>query len=163
MNPIDQRFLEEVATIDAEIVKAANSNASIERLEQLGRRKAHLFRDYALRLIQLGYPQVCESWAGWFDFDEERDLQVCPLWIVTGVPSKRGRPLAEEWMRGRLIKWDGGVKSLREEVENALLKGEVVPKFGLRIQLTILRKADRVNQTQKNQLIPDPNLNIWEE
>src|SRR5258708_857697 len=137
MNPIDERFLEEVATIDAEIVKAANSDTSIKQLEQFGRRKAHLFRDYALRLIQLGYPQVCESWASAFDFDEEGDLQVCPLWIVTGVPSKRGRPLAEEWMRGRQIEWDGGVKSLREEVENALLKGEVVPKFGLRIQLTV--------------------------
>ena len=164
MKPVEQRFLEDVATIDAEILKAANSDASIAQLDQLGRRKATLVRDYALKLIELGYPQVCESWASHFYFeDEAKDFQICPLWIVTGVPSKKGRPLAEEWMRSRKIEWDGGVKSLREAVENALLTGESVPRFGLRIQLTVLQKDHHVNQSQKNQLISDPDFPSWQE
>jgi hypothetical protein len=163
MKPVEQRFLEDVATIDAEILKAANGDASIEQLDQLGRRKANLFRDCALKLIELGYPQVCESWASQFYFEDEgNDLQICPLWIVTGVPSKKGRPLVEEWMRNRQIEWDGGVKSLREEVENALLTGESVPRFGLRIQLTVLQKEHHVNQVQTNQLISDPDFTIWQ-
>jgi hypothetical protein len=70
------------------------------------------------------------------DSYDTKGRYIVPWFEVTGHPSKKGKPIAEEWMRQRNREWDGSVKSLRREVINALSRREEIPKFGLSIQLT---------------------------
>ena len=71
--------------------------------------------------------------------DDGQDIYVC--WEVEGVPSKPGKLLARAWMKSRGVPWDSKATPLRLEVERALLKAEIVPKFGLRIRCLIFHKA----------------------
>ncbi|KRR04224.1 hypothetical protein CP49_23670 [Bradyrhizobium valentinum] len=66
------------------------------------------------------------------------DIYVC--WEVEGVPSRQGKLLAHAWMESRDVPWDSKATTLRLEVERALFKAEVVPKFGLRIRCLIFYK-----------------------
>ncbi|MGY3428549.1 hypothetical protein ACVWZW_009053 [Bradyrhizobium sp. F1.13.4] len=67
---------------------------------------------------------------------------IVPFFEVKGHPSKKGLPMAHEWMRERNCEWDGSTKSLRAEIVRALLRGETVPKFGLAIRLTLQIRKD---------------------
>ena len=104
------------------------------------------FLAVAAKLVAEGTPQLTVSdlharydnavghtdyGALWDSVDDGHDLYVC--WEVEGVPSKQGKLLARAWMENRGVTWDGKATTLRLEVERALCKAEVVPKFGLSV------------------------------
>jgi hypothetical protein len=119
-------------------IQLANVSKHSATHKQLIERGMTLSRDYALLLMEIGVPQLSED-----DYDPP-DLYIdeaphtYPYWSVHGVPSKQGRPLAEEWMRGRGLQWNGDAPSLRREVVAALKRGATVPNFGLSIRLTTI-------------------------
>jgi hypothetical protein len=153
MDSIERAFLDDSTRLDAEIAAAGNDPAL---LKALGRKRMAMLQDYAKKLIELGHPQLFDSYLSHFDFEEEPHYEIFPVWIVSGVPSKAGRPLAEAWMRERGKSWNGEIKDLREEVEDALLQGKSIPRFGLSIGLTVVRKGDRVNHSTNEALTDNP-------
>src|SRR5215475_7291045 len=121
MVSIELAFLDDTAQLDAEIVAAGDDTAL---LKSLSRKRMAMLQGYAQKLIKLGYPQLLDSYLSHFDFEEEPHHEIFPVWIVSGVPSKAGRPLAEAWMLERGKSWNGEIKDLREEVEYAILQGK---------------------------------------
>jgi hypothetical protein len=148
----ETRFLDKMEDIDAALCMAIND---LKMRSEVVETKTRHLRESAPLLIALGYPQLTESSFTGFDFDRDKRREIYPFWIVTGVPSKRGRPLADKWMKDRGLQWSGDARSLRQEVENALIRGEQVPRFGFRIELTTLRKSYYVYQSSSDRLTPD--------
>ncbi len=114
----------------ARLVKSAG-----DECYKLTKRMGETSHEFAKRLIELGYPQLIDG----RDDPPDLDRQVYPCWEVSGVPSKKGRVLAERWMLSRKV-WDGSTKLLRREVEDALVRGEAVPRFGFRIRLIAITR-----------------------
>ncbi|MDE5464713.1 hypothetical protein [Bradyrhizobium sp. CSS354] len=110
-------------------------------LDQLGK----LSHEFAKQLITLGYPQLIESRLADLDFKNTLQRPFYPLWTVDGMLSKKGRPTADSWMQCRGLNWRGNVKLLRAEIEDALVRGEVVPQIGFDISLTTLQRSRFVN------------------
>lgn len=104
------------------------------------RRDRSRFLAYARGLIDRGVPQLTPKTA--YDYQDDQRYSAFPLWLVGGVPSRSGTPTARAWMHQRSQNWDGDVHDLRNEVERALIAGERIPKFGLKILLAILHKID---------------------
>lgn len=144
----EARFLDQMEEIYAAIVQSTNDL----QVNELLRRKTHIRRDFAKRLVTLGYPQLIGSRTKSLDFKNDLKRPVYPAWFVEGMPSKKGRTIAEKWMLSRKLRWGGRTKSLRHEVENALVLGETVPRFGFEIELTTLHRINYINQTPRSQL-----------
>lgn len=100
------------------------------------------FEAYVKKLIHDGVPQVTH--ASIHHYHKQDDGHTAyPFWHVHNVPSKKGKAVAEAWMRHRGLQWDGGAGSLRAEVERALILGETIPRCGLYIRLAIFVKDPR--------------------
>lgn len=71
--------------------------------------------------------------------DPSTSRRVVPIWLVSGVPAKRHKDQAVDWMKQRGSAWDGSAPSLRHAVRSALTLGEPVPErtFGLHVERTI--------------------------
>ena len=80
-----------------------------------------------------------------------------PYWRVDGVPAKRAKQQARDWMASRGIEWNGSALSLRGEVSKALWRNEYVPdgKFGLDVEWTIRDDADSWYVTRDKTESPD--------
>jgi hypothetical protein len=99
------------------------------------------FIAYAKKLIDQRVPQITAETV--YDYWQDDRYTVYPFWHIQGVPSKKGKPIAERWMSARGCDWAGDTKSLRAEVERALIGAEKVPLFGLHIRLLIYVKDPR--------------------
>lgn len=79
-----------------------------------------------------------------------------PYWRVDGVPAKRAKQQARDWMASRGIEWNGSALSLRGEVSKALWRNEYVPdgKFGLDVEWTIRDDADSWYVTRDKTGVP---------
>lgn len=115
--------------------------------------------DFAKELIALGYPQLVDSRIKALDFENDLQRPFYPLWIVGGMPSKKGRSIAEAWMRSRGVDWKGNIKLLRIEVEEALIRGETVPHLGFNISLQTVCRSRFVNQSARSALTDNPITN----
>jgi len=119
--------------LDAKIKAAAGDEPLLKELQL---RRAKISERVARELLDLGpganFPDDDPS-----EVYDTGGRDIYPFFKVTGNPSKKGRPMAEEWMRQRNVEWDGSTKSLRREVVQALFQAESVPNFGLGIQLTV--------------------------
>lgn len=129
-----RQIVKQLDEIDAEIEKAAKQKPLLKTLR---RQRADFCRKWAEHLLELGpganFPDDNPA-----EVYDDGGREVWPTWLVTGTLSKRGRPLAEEWMRVRNVPWEGDIQSLRREVANALYRRELVPEFGLGTQLSIV-------------------------
>jgi hypothetical protein len=119
-------FLMQTAHLDRGIGDASDK----KRLKLLQRAKTDLhcqFADY-----------LRTSTFSLYHADLSLDVSTC--WKVDGVPSKKAKAEAQDWMKTRGVEWDGSALPLRAQVHRALNKKEYVPegKFGLRVELTIL-------------------------
>ena len=109
-----------------------------------------------MHLATLSYDSRTKS----LDFKNDLKRPVYPMWIVKGMPSKKGRPIAEQWMLSRKLRWGGRTKTLRHEVENALVLGETIPRFGLRIELTTIRRDAYLIHSPNPELIHTPKSEL---
>jgi hypothetical protein len=147
MLDFEASYLKEQDELYAAVVKSVG-----EEVDIIIQRKAQASRKFARHLIELGYPQLIDSRIEPLDFETHLKRPVYPCWTVKGMPSKNGRPIAENWMLSRKARWGGSTKLLRREVEDALVLGETVPRFGFHISLSTILRAHYINQSVKSEL-----------
>jgi hypothetical protein len=124
-----RRFLEKIDQLEAEIA-ATSDDVLRSRLEH---ERAAVRRQFAVHLK--GRPYVHDATL----------RTVRPLWLVTGVPSKRHREEAKKWMKARGVDWDGSAPPLHHELRKALAqKVPITNEFGLDVEWTIDIKAPHV-------------------
>lgn len=130
-----RRFLEKIDELEAEI--AASSDKVLR--SRLERECAAVRRQFGAHLK--GRPYVHDATL----------RTVRPVWLVTGVPSKRHREEAKKWMKARGVDWDGSAPSLHHELRKALAqKVPITNEFGLDVEWTVDIKAPHtftVNET----------------
>jgi DNA repair exonuclease SbcCD ATPase subunit len=99
--------------------------------------RAIVFRKYVRQLMEWPEDASIErlSRPGLFEIAPAvyKSMKDFVAFTVTGTTSKKGKPIAEEWMRSRGVDWDGSIQRLREEVFTATVFSESVPDFGLKI------------------------------
>lgn len=103
------------------------------------------FIAYIKKLVAKGVPQVTPKSV--YEYVADLENPAYPIWYVQGVPSKRGRQAAAEWMKKRGIEWDGKAPALIAEVTRALIAGEEVPRFGLLVRRFLFIKERSLTQT----------------
>jgi len=123
-------FLKKIDELDAEIAAAADKKVLKARIEH---DQAKIRREFAEHLGERSY------------VDPSSSLTVMPIWLVTGVPSKKRKEEAGEWMKQRGLDWDGSAPPLRHEVRKALEQNQSVPDstFGLHVERTVDIKKPR--------------------
>jgi hypothetical protein len=128
---LENSWLKEQDDLHAALVKSVGAEVDVI-LSRMGNSQ----HEFAKQLIALGYPQLIDG----REDPPDLDRQVYPCWEVSGMPSKKGRVLAEKWMLSRNVDWGGNTKLLRREVEDALVRGEAVPRFGFAIRLRAIAR-----------------------
>ena len=121
-------FCMQMERVLCKIIKTDASDK--KRLKQLAREMSDVRRQFAVYLGNSSSFRIFNHAA--------------PYWRVDGVPSKRAKQQAREWMAARGTEWNGSALSLRGEVTKALWKNEYIPNgvFGLDVEWTIRDDAD---------------------
>lgn len=125
--------LEEIQTALAEVQHDNPGRRNLERQERAVRHEfaAHLMVDGA-RTMDCTRPRARGMY-------RKSGTTVRPLWRVGGVPRKKEKAAASEWMRARGLCWDGSAPHLQREIQVALDRNESVPHghFGLHVEWTV--------------------------
>lgn len=108
------------------------TNSDQDRLG-LARERREVCREFArlLRSVETDFDQAV------YFSDDGRVVRVSIH--IGGVPAKKARDRATDWLTQRGVKWDGGAPCLRHAVREAMEEGEHFPAdiFGLTFEWTI--------------------------
>ena len=123
-----RRFLEKIDQLEASLATSDH-----DQRNNLQRDRENTCRLFAQHLGDQNYVQTSSS------------RTVTPVWLVTGVPSKKHKDQAKQWMKQRGIEWTGSAPPLRHEVRKARERNETIPEhsFGLKLVRTVDIKEPR--------------------